>query len=160
MDRADNVVVVGSLSSRFGVAGDRRDIYTAKYAGANGVLVWQKRYNGPASGIDDPGLGCLALGPNGTVVVAGSPVNASGNTDFATVVYWETLPPVSITLVPEGTRIRFTGFAARTYKIQRAPAVTGKWSTIATPTAPTGGLIDYTDTNRPAGTTFYRTSAP
>ena len=42
----------------------------------------------------------------------------------------------------------------------RAPTVTGPWTTLATPTAPPGGLIEYVDTDPPVGTAFYRTSTP
>lgn len=41
-----------------------------------------------------------------------------------------------------------------------ALAVTGPWSTLATPTAPISGLIEYVDTNPPAGSAFYRTWQP
>ena len=76
------------------------------------------------------------------------------------MVYREPLPPLSIALDPAGIHLRFTGVASHAYNIERAPAVTGPWSTIATPTAPPGGLIEYTDTNPPPGTAFYRTSTP
>jgi hypothetical protein len=81
------------------------------------------------------------------------------NYDFATVVYRESLPPVSVDLVPSGFCIRFTGVPGRTYNIERAAAVTGPWSTIATPTAPPNGIIEYTDTDTPLRGAFYRTSA-
>jgi hypothetical protein len=38
--------------------------------------------------------------------------------------------------------------------------VTGLWSTLATPTAPPGGLIEYVDTSAPASAAFYRTRMP
>src|SRR5437667_46815 len=45
------------------------DYYTAKYAGADGALLWEKRYNGPANGDDYPSA--LAVDGNGNVVVTG-----------------------------------------------------------------------------------------
>jgi len=53
-------------------------------------------------------------------------VTGSSSSDYATVVCRETLPPVSIALVPTGTRIRFTGVSGRAYTIERALAVTGR----------------------------------
>ena len=152
------------------------DYYTAKLAAVDGALLWEKRYNGPAHGDDRVGLEYfrtldpssrlshnLALGLNGMVAITGfSDGNFGHGTayDYATVVYWENLPPVSIELVPSGSRLRFTGVPGRSYTIERAPAVTGPWTTLATPTTPPDGLIDYVDTNPPARTTFYRMVQP
>ena len=170
VDGSGNVVVTGTSfngtnNNSYGVA--NYDYYTAKYAAADGALLWEKRYNGPANGEDSVALGgsgsLLALGPNGRVVVAGSSaayVGSGAIHNITTVVYREPLPPVSITLVPTGVHLQFTGVAGHSYNIERAPAVTGPWSTLATPTAPLDGLIDYTDTNPPAGAAYYRTSTP
>ena len=87
-------------------------------------------------------------------------VTGTSGGDYATVVYWENLPQVAIKRVPTGLRLRFTGVPGRSYKVERAPAVTGPWSTLATPTAPPGGLIENVDTNAPAGSAIYRTSSP
>ena len=75
-------------------------------------------------------------------------------------VYRENLPPVFVDLVPAGVRLRFTGVPGHTYNIERALAVSGPWSIIATPTAPLNGVIDYLDVNLPVAGAFYRTSAP
>jgi len=139
VDGSGNVVVTGTSQGGY---------YTAKYAAADGAVLWEKRYNGGVAR-------SLALGPNGMVAVTGS-----SSDDYATVVYRENLSPVSIDLVPAGIRIRFTGVPGRSYNIERAIAVTGPWSTIATPTAPIQGVIEHTDTNPPMSGAFYRTSAP
>ncbi len=162
VDGSGNVLVTGS-SANSGSYYDN-DYYTAKYAAADGALLWEKRYNGPANGDDKVGRShSLALGPNGMVAITGYSDGRSGsgiNYDYATVVYRENLPPVSIVTVPSGVRIRFTGVPGRTYNIERALAVTGPWSTIATPTAPLNGITEYIDANLPVGGAFYRTSAP
>lgn len=92
LDCGGNVVVSGTSRS-----GTHSDYYTAKYAGADGALLWQKRYNGPAGGDDQVTTShCLALGPNGMVALTGASDGdfSSGTTyDYATVVYRESLPP-------------------------------------------------------------------
>jgi hypothetical protein len=62
--------------------------------------------------------------------------------------------------VPGGVLLRFAGVPSQSYNSERARSVTGPWSTIATPTAPSGGLIEYADTNPPTSTAYYRTSTP
>jgi asparagine N-glycosylation enzyme membrane subunit Stt3 len=148
VDGNGNVVIAGTSYD----SGGNADYYTAKYAAADGALLWEKRYNSPCDGDDVLAFSRgFALGPNGRVAIAGS---------SATVVYLENLPPVAIALVPNGVRIRFTGNPGRSYTLERAPVVTGPWTTLATPTEPVGGLIEYVDTAPLAGAAFYRTSAP
>ena len=127
---------------------------TAKYAAADGALLW-KRHDIPYK----LGSHCLALGPNGMVVVTGGYSEGNGRIDFETVVYRENLPAVSIALVPTGVRLSFPGVAGHSYQVLRAPAVTGPWSTNATTIAVTNGIIEYIDTNAPPGSAFYRTAA-
>jgi uncharacterized delta-60 repeat protein len=172
VDGSGNVIVTGySHNTNFST-----DFYTAKYAAADGVLAWGKRYNGPANGDEIVYAGqtplnnvyprnrrTLALGPNGMIVITGSSDGNFGpgtTYDFATVVYREVLPAVTIERFPTGVRIRFTGESGRSYRIERAPAVTGPWTTLATPTAPIGGIIEYLDVNPPPGQAFYRTVQP
>ena len=99
VDASGNVVVTGtSVGNTNSTA---RDYYTAAYAAADGALLWEKRYNGPANG-DDFVVGphSLALGPNGMVAITGASDGAFGPFfsvfDYATVVYREALPSVSI----------------------------------------------------------------
>jgi hypothetical protein len=158
VDSSGNAVVTG-----FSYNNTNSDYYTAKYATANGALLWEQRYNGPANGNDWVRGRGLALGPNGMVAITGAsfaeccPFYGS---DYATVVYRENLPPVSIALVSTGVHIRFNGVPGHSYNIERALAVTGPWSTLATLTAPIQGIMEYTDTNPPMSVAFYRTSAP
>ncbi len=159
VDTSGNVVVFGfSYSSTSGY-----DYYTVKYAAANGALLWERSYNGPNNDQDwndyNFSRRTLALGPNGMVAVTGWSYGASSY-DYATVVYWENLPPISMALIPAGVRLQFTGIASRQYNVQRALAPTGPWSTIATPTAPLNGFIEYIDTNPAASNAFYRASTP
>ena len=64
VDRHGNVVVTGYAGN---TAND--DYYTAKYAAADGALLWERRYDGPGS--SDDMAGALALDANDNVVVTG-----------------------------------------------------------------------------------------
>ncbi|MBI3852492.1 MAG: FG-GAP repeat protein [Verrucomicrobia bacterium] len=68
-----------------------------------------------------------------------------------------------LALVPDGSSgyfLRFTGAPDITYRLQRAPSVTGPWSAIATNTTPASGLIEYHETAPLPGAAFYRTAQP
>ncbi|MEQ1862598.1 MAG: REJ domain-containing protein [Chthoniobacteraceae bacterium] len=96
MDAEGNVAVTGQSSN-----GSNHDYYTAKYAAADGALLWEQRYNGPANADDvmvavTPEGGKLALTPDGGAVVTGASSNGT-NYDYATVKYG---PADSITLAP------------------------------------------------------------
>jgi hypothetical protein len=78
-------------------------------------------------------------------VIAGN--TASGNM----------LPPL---YTPGGLLVRFAGIPGRTYSVQRAPAVTGSWSTIGTGTVGPIGIGSFEDANPPPSGAFYRTAFP
>jgi hypothetical protein len=59
-----------------------------------------------------------------------------------------------------GFLVRFAGIPGRTYTLQRATALSGPWSTVASVTAGDDGLASFTDPNPPPGTAFYRTVYP
>jgi hypothetical protein len=68
-----------------------------------------------------------------------------------------------IAIVPDGSGgyfIRFSGTPGLTYRVERAPTVTGGWSTVSTQTVPASGLLEYHETAPPAGQAFYRTAQP
>jgi len=156
VDGHGNIVVTG-YSDNGTVFLSNYGYYTAKYAAADGALLWEKRYHGLADGDNSlvNSRNSLALGPNGMVVVAGG---SSG--DYATVVYRDIQPLVSIDRVPTGVRIRSPGLPGQSYEIERAVATAGPWNTLATPTATPDGLVEYVDTNPPPATAFYRVGAP
>ncbi len=60
----------------------------------------------------------------------------------------------------DGYFLRFTGAPDITYRLQRASAVVGPWTTLVTNTAPASGLIEYHETAPPARASFYRTVQP
>ena len=127
VDSAGNVVVTGSS---YGITG--YDYYTAKYAAADGALLWEKRYNGPAKGNDT--AYSLALGPNGMVAVTGSSDGNFGpgfTPDYATVVYRENLPAVAIARLANGSvRVTAQISKCRNYFLE-ASIDLKNWTTVA-----------------------------
>jgi outer membrane protein assembly factor BamB len=73
LDGSGNVVVTGH--SRNGSPNFDFDYYTAKYRAADGVLLWEKRYNGPANQSDY--ASAVAVDGGGHVVVTGISFNDS-----------------------------------------------------------------------------------
>jgi hypothetical protein len=155
VDGSGNVLVTGTSQA---------DYYTAKYAAADGMLLWEKRYNGPANGNEFVPSRNLAVGPNGMVAISGysdGVFSARTTSDYATVVYQEILPPVSITADGAGGYfIRGDGITGAIYQLQRATSVAGPWTSNSTITAISPGLIEFHETNAPSGQAFYRTSQP
>src|SRR6266511_2211480 len=81
-DDSGNVVVTGS--SYGGRSYYDTDYYTAKYAAADGALLWEKRYNSPANGYDR--ANAVAVDASGNVVVTGTSFNGT-NSDYYTAMY-------------------------------------------------------------------------
>ncbi|MCW5551687.1 MAG: immunoglobulin domain-containing protein [Verrucomicrobiae bacterium] len=81
VDGNGDVVVTGASYN----ADINSDYYTAKYSGANGALLWERRYISPVNGEDYPTA--LALDQNGDVVVTG--VSSASNLlpDYYTAKY-------------------------------------------------------------------------
>ncbi|MBK8095185.1 MAG: choice-of-anchor D domain-containing protein [Verrucomicrobiaceae bacterium] len=81
VDSADNVIIIGeSIGSGTGY-----DSYTAKYAAADGALLWEKRYNGPANGYDI--ANSVAVDNAGNVIITGMSIGSGGNEDCYTAKY-------------------------------------------------------------------------
>jgi hypothetical protein len=59
-----------------------------------------------------------------------------------------------------GWIVQFAGNPSFTYRVQRAPSVTGPWTDIGTGTPVESGIGTVTDPNPPAGEAFYRTVTP
>ena len=81
-DAAGNVLVTGWTLS----PAANYDVFTAKYDGVTGAVLWGPVYfNGAGNGNDFPYA--MALDASGNAVVTGYSTNGSGNYDFATIKY-------------------------------------------------------------------------
>lgn len=91
VDSHGNVIVTGaSYGGGYDAFGNPNyDYYTAKYAAADGALLWEKRYNGPADGSD--GANAIAINGEDSVVVTGYSYGGASSYDYYTAMYagWE-----------------------------------------------------------------------
>ena len=67
------------------------------------------------------------------------------------------LPPTKIV---NGYKVQFACTPGYSYRIQRATALTGPWTDIATVVGPANAFVQYSDTSAPSGQAFYRTVTP
>ena len=67
------------------------------------------------------------------------------------------LPPAR---TPNGYKVRFAATPGYQYRIQRAPAVTGPWTSVSTNIGPANAYIEFEDTSAPSNHAFYRTVTP
>src|SRR5262245_24186487 len=81
VDSGGNVVVTGTYWYWDRAPDVNAEYYTAKYAAADGALLWEQRYNGPANGRDE--ALAMAVDGSGNVVVTGS----SFSTEYYTAKY-------------------------------------------------------------------------
>lgn len=85
VDPAGNVAVTGAIKGLSG-AGVDRDIYTIKYSGADGTLLWERRYNNsPTNSLDAPED--IAMNQAGDVIVTGGSFNTGTSEDVFTICY-------------------------------------------------------------------------
>jgi predicted Rdx family selenoprotein len=61
------------------------DLYAAKYASADGALLWERRYDGPAGGTDE--LVSMVLDRAGNVLITAHSTSAASQTDYYTAKY-------------------------------------------------------------------------
>jgi hypothetical protein len=181
----DTVVVGawGEASNATGVNGNQSD-NSAQESGAayvfvrNGTTWSQQAYLKASNTGTNDGFGSVAV--SGDTVIIGAPGEASnatgvngnqsdnsaGSSGAAYIFTGLGLgTPLAVVLAIErdgsgGYFLRFNGVPDLSYRLQRAPSVTGPWSAIVTNTAPASGLIEYHETSPPPGSAFYRTVQP
>lgn len=83
---------------------------------------------------------------------------AAAGSNFATINYQQSLPPLSVEPLTNGVRLRFSGNNAQRFTIERAAAPHGPWTNVATRTASVSTLLQYDDTSSPSAGAFYRTT--
>jgi uncharacterized delta-60 repeat protein len=81
VDGSGNVIVAGTSVG----SGGNYDYYTAKYAAADGAVLWEKRYNGTGNNTDEPAA--VAVDAAGNVAVTGFSTGTGGNYDYYTAKY-------------------------------------------------------------------------
>src|SRR5207253_6490953 len=119
---------------------------TAKYAGNSGALLWESAPLGIFPPSDGGYYGtALATGPNGTAAAIFNFEDSHRLGTFVTIADQDRLPPLSIQLVKEGTRIRFHGSHAMNYSLSRTDRLGGPLSLIATFTSAADGTAEYLD---------------
>ncbi len=101
VDSNNDVIVTGSVWN-----GQNKDIYTVKYNGITGAIVWSDLYNSPANG-NDVGTAIVVDSINNVVYVGGYTQNAAGNDDYLLVRYQNPVigpanPPLSPVLAYNG----------------------------------------------------------
>ena len=77
-----------------------------------------------------------------------------------TQVPYPTPVVLSLAVSSEGARLRFTGDAGRTYRLQRASDPSGPWTTFATLPAPPDGAAEHLGPAPLSFPAFYRVAAP
>lgn len=138
------------------------DFHTIKYSATDGAVLWEKRSRIPSKRMTY--FADMALGPNGMIAVLGHFFVGEARTladfDYATFVYREALPAISIEMTANGVRLQFNGPPGKPYRIERAPTVLGPWQTIAGPVVPASGVLEYVDERDPLSPAFYRVRTP
>jgi hypothetical protein len=161
VDGEGNVFVTG-YSDRSGTA---NDYATLAYSTA-GLPQWTNRYDGPASGPDQPVTKhSLALAGNGAVVVIGKSLGinlGSANYDWAVVKYANLVSIVGMTnLGPATWQLFLSGTPGLPTITQFATNLTtSPWFNLSTNTADTNGLWTVTDASATNRQRFYRARSP
>jgi hypothetical protein len=156
LDASGNVIVTATGNTNW----VNFETFALKYPATGGEPLW-KLICGPVRRPDYLHERNLAVGPNGSIAVI-----LNTDNDFTIVNYvmtqvtYPTPVVLSLALSSEGARLRFTGDAGRTYRLQRTLDPSGPWSTFAALTAPPDGAVEHLDPTPLASPAFYRIAAP
>ena len=161
VDGNGTVFVTGVSRGR----GTADDYATIAYSGA-GMPLWTNRYNGPANGNDEPGVGsCLAIGPDGAVYVTGASDGDYGvftAYDYATVKYvWH--PNLAIQPLVAGSstvNLNVSGPPNSSWVIERALMITGPWTNLGLSLIGANGSGSFRDVDPSDKGAFYRVIQP
>jgi hypothetical protein len=156
VDRAGNAVVLGYV---YGI--NKRDLHTASYSGADGALLWEVNYDGPAHRDDsndfNSSQNTVAISRGDRVAVTAASDNGISN-DFVTIVYKPSLDAITISFESDGNGVKVNahGIAARKYFLEHAADIQGAWEAVDSATAPESGEMSFLILNPLAERGFYR----
>jgi hypothetical protein len=129
----------------------------ASNTGVNDEFGWAAAVSGNTVVVGSRGEDSKATGVNG------NQSNNSAVESGAAYVFTGFGVGVHLALAPDdhgGYLINFKGIPDLTYRLQRAPSVSGPWDTIATQTAPASGFIEFRERTPLKDVGFYRTVQP
>jgi uncharacterized repeat protein (TIGR03803 family) len=81
---------------------------------------------------------------------------AGGDFNYGTVFSFELAVSLSVQSSGAGYQLRFSCFPSSTYEVQRAPDITGPWTSIDTQTASAAGSVESSDPSPLPFAGFYR----
>jgi uncharacterized delta-60 repeat protein len=154
VDSSGNVFVTGSSRG----SSNNYDYATIAYSRA-GVPLWTNRHNGPGNWEE---AYAVTVDSDGNVFVTGRSIGSSGSLEYATIKYTSSVLP-RLSIQPNSTGgwiIQHAGVPGSPCRLQRATALTGPWSDLATNTPSAAGLIDFHEISPPPAGAFYRTMQP
>jgi len=153
----------------YALAVSGRDVYaggvftTAGGSPANFVAKWDgTTWSALGTGMGDDTGYVYALALSGSYLYAGGAFITAGGKVSAYLAKAIVNPPI-LAIEQDGFGgyfINFSGVPGSAYRLQRAPSVTGAWTTSAPQTAPASGFLQFWDFLPPPGQGFYRTVQP
>lgn len=146
-----NVFIAGTSES----TSTKADYYLAQYSAIEGALMWEFLYDGPAHQEDH--VSSMAANHAGTEVAVTGSSKSGAHTgfDFATILYRDRCPRLTVTLATGGIRIEWTGTSTSAWVILRSADLLS-WNPVGSVTTEKGGSAVYLDSN-PLGTcAFYQ----
>ena len=158
VDGSGNVIVTGYSTAS--VSGS--DFYTAKYAAANGALLWERRYNGPSN--SDDRANAVAVDASGNAIVTGYSITFGSSYGYYTAKYaaadgallWEKIGAPGISdEISQAVKVDASGNVVVTGYTGASPNGTGNGDDFYTAkyAAATGALLWEARYNGPANST-------
>jgi hypothetical protein len=127
---------------------------------ANYIAKWNgSSWSALGSGVDNS---VHALVVSGSDLYAGGAFTRAGGKVSACLARAIVNPPV-LAIAGDGFGgyfLHFEGVPGSTYRLQRAPGVSGPWATSSPQTAPASGYLEFWDLFPPPGQGFYRSVGP
>lgn len=146
VDRSGNVLVTGNSFASGHPTDPETDYVTIAYSNA-GETLWISRYDGPGNSSDESNA--IAVDVGGNVFVTGNSIGASGDYDYATIMYSSvSLSPASLDFQTSGGQLVLS-WANPAFSLQSAPSLTGTFTNVPGAASPFTNAIT-------AGAQFFR----